>query len=70
MINAENRHPSIQEIVKFFEYEHLPAHLIEQSLACHELAAHMLAILPDSAELTFGLRQLLLAKDAFVRAAL
>ena len=33
-------------------------------------AEDMLATLPDSPELTMGLRKLLEAKDAFVRAAL
>jgi len=70
MMNLTHRHISTQQIARFFEYEHLPAHLIEVSLVCHELAQQMILTLPDSPELTFGLRQLLLAKDAFVRAAL
>lgn len=40
------------------------------SRPCHDLAAQMIAALPDGPELTTGLRKLLEAKDCFVRAAL
>ena len=70
MINAENRHPSTQQVTQHFEYGHLPAGRIRGvSMSCAQLADGMLEELPDSPELTAGLRKLLEAKDCFVRAA-
>lgn len=57
-------------ILKFFAYEHLPAHLQEVSKPIGELAREMATSLPPSAELSAGLRKLLEAKDCFVRAKL
>ena len=64
-------HPSTAAILKFFEYEHLPAHLQDVSRPFHDLA-HGCASMEteDGAELTTGLRKLLEAKDCVVRAAL
>lgn len=62
-------HPSTEAILKFFEYEHLPAHLQEVSRPFCELARDMAARF-DGPELTTGLRKLLEAKDCIVRAAL
>lgn len=56
--------------MKYFAYEHLPAHLQDVSKPIGELAKEMDATLPDSAEKSVGLRKLLEAKDAFVRAKL
>jgi hypothetical protein len=64
------RHPGTAHIAQFFTYEHLPPHLQVVSKPCAELAAAMVDALPDGPELTAGLRKLLEAKDAFVRAAL
>lgn len=58
------------EILKFFNYEHLPNHLQEVSRPLHGIAHHMASTLPPSAELSAGLRKLLEAKDCFVRASL
>jgi hypothetical protein len=69
-MQLDGRHPATQSIARFFAYDHLPPHLQTVSRASYDLAAAMIAALPDGPELTFGLRQLLLAKDAFVRAAL
>ncbi len=69
-MRVEGRHPGVQQIARYFEYDHLPEHLQGVSRPCGELAQQMIDALPDGPELTFGLRQLLLAKDAFVRAAL
>jgi hypothetical protein len=69
-INTEGRHPSIQEVAQFFDYEHLPTPLKEFSQQCYDLAANMIADLPDSPQLTIGLQKLLEAKDAFVRASM
>lgn len=64
------RHPGTVGLLRFFAWEHLPAHLQPVSQACGRLATEMVAVLPDGPELTTGLRKLLEAKDAFVRAAL
>lgn len=57
-------------IMKYFKYEHLPVHLQEVSKPIGDLARQMDENLPDGAEKTTGLRKLLEAKDAFVRAKL
>lgn len=57
-------------IMKYFAYEHLPAHLQEVSKPIGELAQQMEANLPDGPEKSAGLRKLLEAKDALVRAKL
>jgi hypothetical protein len=65
-----HRHASTQQIMRHFRWGHLPSpHLREVSLACAELAGHMVAALPDGPELTAGLRKLLEAEDCFVRHA-
>lgn len=57
-------------IMKYFAYQHLPAHLQEVSKPIGDLAELMDKTLPDSAEKSAGLRKLLEAKDALVRAKL
>jgi len=57
-------------IMKYFEYEHLPAHLQEVSKPICLLAEMMDKSLPDGPEKSAGLRKLLEAKDCFVRARL
>jgi len=69
-VNAEGRHPSTQQIARFFTFDHLRDNLRPPSRACAELAQEMINNLPDGPELTTGLRKLLEAKDCFVRAAL
>lgn len=61
-------HPSTEAILKFFAYEHLPEPLQEVSKPIGDLARKMAETLPSNAELTAGLRKLLEAKDALVRA--
>lgn len=70
MMDLTGRHPGTQHLARFFEYGHLPEHLQAISRPCCELAEAMIAGLDDGPELTAGLRHLLEAKDAFVRAAL
>ncbi|MEG1971495.1 MAG: hypothetical protein RR101_15395 [Burkholderiaceae bacterium] len=62
-------HPATAALLPFFEYGHLPPHLAEVSQPFHDLA-HNLAEHPDmnGPEVTVGLRKLLEAKDAAVRA--
>ena len=57
-------------ILVFFHYEHLPPNLAEISKPICDLAVDMAFRLPRCAELTVGLRKLLEAKDALVRAKL
>lgn len=57
-------------IMKYFAYEHLPAHLQEVSKPIGDLAKLMDDTLPDGDEKSTGLRKLLEAKDALVRAKL
>lgn len=57
-------------IMKYFAYEHLPTHLQEISKPIGDLARQMNESLPDGAEKSAGLRKLLEAKDALVRAKL
>lgn len=58
------------EIIRYFDYAHLPAGLQEVSRPFHEVARYFDDTLPDSAEKSAGLRKLLEAKDCMVRAAL
>lgn len=56
--------------LRFFAYEHLPERLQKISRPVGELAREMDKSLPDGEEKDVGLRKLLEAKDAFVRAAI
>lgn len=66
--HVAQRKPS--PIMKYFAYEHLPAHLQLVSKPIGDLARMMDDSLPDSAEKSAGLRKLLEAKDCLVRAAM
>lgn len=57
-------------VMKYFAYEHLPASLQEVSKPIGDLARKMDESLPDGPEKSVGLRKLLGAKDALVRAKL
>lgn len=57
-------------ILKYFAFEHLPAHLQEVSKPFCELARQMHETLPSCVETDAGLRKLLEAKDCAVRARL
>jgi hypothetical protein len=63
-------HPATEAILRHFRYDHLPPHLRAVSKQVCDLAYTLAAELPDDPEKTVGLRHLLYAKDAFVRAAL
>lgn len=63
-------HPSIEHIMQFFTYEHLPPRLQEISKPFCQLAEEMAMALPPNPETTVCLRKLLEAKDAAVRASL
>lgn len=57
-------------LLQFFEYTHLPDHLQEISKPFHNLAHHIVAVLPINPERSAALRKLLEAKDGAVRAKL
>lgn len=57
-------------ILQYFNYSHLPEKLRDISQLFATLALDMATKLPKSPEVSVGLRKLLEAKDAFVRAGL
>lgn len=63
-------HAATENILKFFEYEHLSPEIQRVSKDICVLAHHMADTIPEGPELTVGLRKLLEAKDCFVRAKL
>lgn len=69
-LDLSDRHPATQEVMQWFDYRHLKTPMREFSQQCHDLAVNMVRDLPDSPELTVGLRKLLEAKDCFTRASL
>ena len=60
----------MNQMLRWFEFDHLKPHLREVSKPVCELAKQMDGALPESAEKTAGLRKLLEAKDCLVRAAI
>jgi hypothetical protein len=58
------------DLLRFFEYSHLPAHLAAVSKPYADLAEHLADTLEPGAETTTALRKLLESKDCAVRAAL
>ena len=58
------------QIMKYFEYKHLPDHLKEVSEPICVMAKLLDESLPHGTEKSVALRKLLEAKDAAVRAAL
>jgi hypothetical protein len=71
MDNLTGRHPSTVALARWYEFDHLREGLIrDTSAACADLAQRMIDTLPDDPELSAGLRHLLEAKDALVRAAI
>lgn len=58
------------QLLRWFAFDHLPADLQEISEPVALLAHDMAERLPDSPELSAGLRKLLEAKDCLVRAAI
>jgi hypothetical protein len=63
-------HPSIQHVLRFFAYSHLPERLQEVAMDFAELAEKLADRAPQSQETTVALRKLLESKDAAVRAVL
>lgn len=65
-----NRVAAVRQVGQFFVFDDLSGPARETSRRCCETAISMLLTIPDSPELTVGLRKLLEAKDAFVRATI
>jgi hypothetical protein len=59
---------SVDPILRYFHYAHLPPFLKSVSKPFCELARHIVDTLPRNAERSVALRKLLEAKDAGVRA--
>ena len=70
MTDQPVRQSPSQQLLRFFEFGHLPEPLRTVSAYCAGLAHDVERDLPDGPEKTTGLRKLLEAKDCFVRAAL
>lgn len=64
-------HPSMQSIMRGFDYTHLPEESDMRAVSekVHDLADWMVIALPSSSEVVAGLRKLMEAKDCFVRQA-
>jgi len=58
------------DVLRFFNYVHLPAHLQAVSKPFHDMAHALCEQLPDNREREKALDLLLASKDAAVRAAL
>lgn len=64
-------HPAVRQALSWFEYEHLlEGDIRDTARRCSILAYDMASMFPDNPEITYGLRELLAAKDCFVRAAI
>ena len=61
---------TVEHILQFFAWGHLPPHLADVSKPFSETAAWIVTTLPRNPERTVALRKLLEAKDAAVRARL
>lgn len=66
-VNVSLRHAATQNLLRWFEHDHLPPRLAEVAEPMCELAHRLTAALTDGPELSTGLRHLLEAKDCFVR---
>jgi hypothetical protein len=62
--------PEQEPLLQFFEFTHLKPELQVVSEFFHDLAHHLVNLLPRNAERTVALRKLLEAKDCAVRAKL
>jgi hypothetical protein len=66
-----NQHPDVQDVLRFFEFEHLRAGELRDTSRRFYVLAHELADrLPADTETVVALRKLLESKDAAVRASL
>jgi len=61
---------TLDRLMKFFDYEHLPPHLAVISAKFHTLACEICFSIKAGPERTVTMRKLLESKDAAVRAKL
>ena len=61
---------TLNSILRFFEYDHLPPLMAEVSQPFYQLSRQIDRMVPDGPEKTVALRKLLESKDAAVRAVL
>lgn len=65
------RHPAVEQVLRYFEFEHLRAgELRDTSQMFHALAHELADRLPAVPQTTVALNKLLESKDAAVRASL
>lgn len=62
--------PTVDPIMQYFSYAHLPSHLQAVSKPFSDMADNIVGTLPRNPERTVALRKLLESKDAAVRALL
>lgn len=70
--DAPRYHPAVAGVLRFFEFDHLPPGIIRDTAQEFHGFAHLVAdtfINHSDPELTYGLRDLLRAKDCAVRCA-
>lgn len=60
----------MNNLIQFFEFSHLPAHLQVAAIPFYEMAHKMISLLPNNPESTTAMRKLLESKDCAVRAIL
>lgn len=65
-----DQNKTIEPMLQFFKYKHLPEHLSEISAHFAKLADKLTRILPRNPERTVALRKLLESKDCAVRSSL
>ncbi len=71
MIDTSDRHPGTAQLARWLKPNpNLPRPALTVAEEVEALASSLIRQLPDSPELTAGLRKLLEAKDCLVRAAL
>jgi hypothetical protein len=68
-VDGKKYHPAVQQVLRHFEFGHLPPHLQAVSEPFRDLAYRMADSL-EGPELVVGLRKMLEGKDCCVRAAL
>jgi hypothetical protein len=64
------RHPGITSLLGYLDCPHLPEDLRRFTEPLHRAGVDLSDLLPDSPELTAGLRKLVEAKDCLIRAAI
>lgn len=69
-VDLKKKGQTMEPIMQFFQYAHLPPHLQEVSKPFGDLAQLIVDTLPRNPERTVALRKLLESKDAAVRAKL